>query len=265
MNKENDLTQQRFGSLAKNYVGSTFHSGGHTLDVLVAQVLAHLPPEDAPALVLDIATGGGHVALALAKEGGQRLHIIASDLTPNMLGAAQAFITGQGQSADFCQIEAGSLPFADASLSAITCRYAAHHFPNVNAFVRECGRVLKPGGLLGLVDQIGPNEPAAARYCNAYEKLRDPSHVWQYATSEWESFFNAAGLQTLHTEQVDHVFDFDWWTRMQANNPTTKTQLTVMLKQAPAAALAWLEPHFAEDRVATFTHRHTILIMRRIS
>jgi ubiquinone/menaquinone biosynthesis C-methylase UbiE len=253
LDNRRELSQQRFGSLAQNYVSSAAHSSGYTLERLVALT------EAAPGkCALDIATGGGHVALGLARQGAQ---VIASDLTASMLRAARAFMTEQGAAAaTFVRIDAQQLPFADNSLDIVTCRLAAHHFPDAAAFVRECARVVKPGGIVGLVDQIGPADPKAARYLNAWEHLRDPSHGWQYSQGEWESFFVGEGLRLKASEEVKLRFDFAWWTQMQHNDADTVLRLRVMLRQAPEPVAAWAEPDMPEGGAITFSHHHLILV-----
>src|SRR5690606_28333148 len=85
--------------------------------------------------VLDIATGGGHIANALAPLAGR---VTACDLTEDMLQAASAFIAAGGHTnVDFAVADAEALPFADASYELAACRIAAHHFPDIPAFVRE--------------------------------------------------------------------------------------------------------------------------------
>jgi SAM-dependent methyltransferase len=247
-----DLSQQRFGTYAQNYVSSAAHSTGYTLERLVA--LSEAAPGKR---ALDIATGGGHVALGLARRGAA---VIASDLTPSMLRVASTFIAEQGASATFARIDAQQLPFADNALDIVTCRLAAHHFPNAAAFVRECARVVKPGGLVGVVDQIGPADPKAANYLNAWERLRDPGHNWQYSQGEWESFFVGEGLQVTTSEEVCLRFDLAWWTQMQHNDADTVLRLRVMLKQAPELVAAWAAPDMPEGGAITFGHHHLILI-----
>jgi ubiquinone/menaquinone biosynthesis C-methylase UbiE len=250
-----DLSQQRFGTFAQNYVSSAAHSTGYTLERLVA--LSEAAPGKR---ALDIATGGGHVALGMARRGAA---VIASDLTPSMLRAARSFIAEQGAAAAparFAQVDAQQLPVADNALDIVTCRLAAHHFPNAAAFVRECARVVKPGGIVGLVDQIGPADPKAARYLNAWEHLRDPSHGWQYSQGEWESFFVGEGLRLRASEEVVLRFDFAWWTQMQHNDADTVLRLRVMLKQAPETVAAWAEPDMPEGGAITFSHHHLILV-----
>jgi SAM-dependent methyltransferase len=143
----------------------------------------------------------------------------------------------------------------------VTCRIAPHHFPDVAAFVRECARIVKPGGLVGVVDQLSPGEPKAARYINAFERLRDPSHAWAYNEVEWRGFFAGAGLDILHFEDFDTRHDLTSWAERMGNDAATITRLRVMLTQAPDPVAAWMKPTFAAD--ATFVIRQFLLVGRK--
>jgi ubiquinone/menaquinone biosynthesis C-methylase UbiE len=231
--------QARFGDFAQNYVDSKVHSASYSLDRLI-ELLDPQPGQ----YTLDIATGGGHVALALAKRGAQ---VIASDLTPRMLQAARARIQAEGYAIDYLQTEAGQIPFPAESFDRVTCRIAPHHFPNVSVFVRECARVVRPGGIVGIVDQVGPKKHEANRYVNAFEKLRDPSHNWEYTQRDWDDFLVSAGLHIRHKELTRNRLNFKWWLDMQQVDPETAIRLHVMLRQAPEAAAKWLEPDLPAD------------------
>jgi ubiquinone/menaquinone biosynthesis C-methylase UbiE len=242
-----DLTQKvqrQFGDHAQNYVSSTVHSSGYSLERLLD--LLDVQPGQR---TLDVATGGGHVALGLAKRGA---HVIASDLTPKMLRAALPFIAEQTHDMPNAgrvvgaQVDAQALPFANGSLDLVTCRIAAHHFADAEQFIREAARVVKPGGVVGVVDQIAPVDRNAAKYVNAFERLRDPSHVWEYDQPTWESFFDLAGLQITHVEVCRNRLEFGWWVQMQSCPPDTVTHLEVLLRQSPAAVAEWLQPELTE-------------------
>ena len=237
--------QQQFGTYAQNYVSSPVHSSSYSLDRLLD--LAAIEPGQKS---LDVATGGGHVALGLAKRGAD---VTASDVTPKMLDAARAFISAQLESfpnsgrVSYAQVNALALPYATVSLDRVTCRIAAHHFPSAEQFVREATRVTRPGGMVCVVDQIAPaNDRDAADYVNAFERLRDPSHKWEHNQPDWESFFDLAGLRISHVEVCRNRLEFGWWVRMQQCPPDVVTRLEVMLRQAPAVVNDWLQPELVE-------------------
>ncbi|MCC7361753.1 MAG: class I SAM-dependent methyltransferase [Anaerolineales bacterium] len=237
-----DLVKRQFGAHAENYVVSSDHATSDSLERLTAVV-----PFEPGWRALDIATGGGHTALAVAR---RVQSVVATDLTPEMLAAAEGFIRGQGQAnVTFREADAQALPFAAAEFDLATCRIAPHHFPDCARFVREMARVLRPGGYAVLIDNTVPADPGAARHINAFEQLRDPSHHWAHTESDWLDFFAAAGLVVRHQERFRKARDFDDWTGMMGAPPAVKDQLRVMLLQAPAAAREALAPANVEGRL----------------
>ena len=258
MPNENDaktLSQRQFGARAANYVSSPAHREGYSLDRL-AEFVAPVPGMRA----LDIATGGGHTALRLAR-GGART--VAGDLTLPMLQAARQHITAQAPSGPVtcAQLDAERLPFRADTFDAVTCRIAPHHFPDVAGFVRECARVCQPRGTVAVVDQLSPGEPKSAHYVNAFERLRDPSHGWAYNEVEWQGFFTGAGLEIIHFEDFDTFHDVTPWAERMGCDAATITRLRAMLRQAPDPVAAWMKPTFAAD--ATFVIRQFLLVGRK--
>jgi SAM-dependent methyltransferase len=230
-----NLVRRQFGAHAQNYVTSPDHSKSESLDRLLSVV-----QPQADWRVLDVATGGGHTARALAP---QVREVVATDLTVEMLAAAERFIRGQGlDNVSFREADAISLPFANGEFDLVTCRIAPHHFPDCARFVQEAARVLRPGGVAAVIDNIVPADLLAARHINAIETLRDPSHVWAYTQADWLDFFAAAGLTVTHNEVFRKVRDFDFWTSMMSVDEKTKDRLRVLILQAPAPALAALSP-----------------------
>src|SRR6266581_6211669 len=137
--------QEYFARTAESYVASFSHRTGDDL-----QRLIELGEWNSQQLALDIATGGGHTALAVAPHVGQ---IVVTDLTPRMLEKAREYILAQGvTNAQFQTADAEQLPFAAESFDRVTCRIAPHHFPDIAQFVQEVARVLKPGGIFLLID-----------------------------------------------------------------------------------------------------------------
>lgn len=132
------LNRAQFGTHAEAYVESPDHAGSESLDRLL-ETVAPQPHWQ----MLDVATGGGHTALAFAPHVAR---VVASDLTPAMVQAAARHAAARGITNVVFQVaDAEALPFPDASFDLVTCRVAPHHFPNVARFVREAARVVRPG------------------------------------------------------------------------------------------------------------------------
>ena len=250
------LTQRQFGAHAAGYVTSPTHASGYSLDRLLELV------EPQPGWrVLDLATGGGHTALAYARRG---TWTVAGDLTLPMLRAARDHLAAQNApSAGYVQLDAEALPFAAQSFDLITCRIAPHHFPDVPQFVREMARAVRPGGLVAVIDQLSPGEPKTARYINAFERLRDPSHIWAYSEVEWQGFFISAGLAVEHREAFDTRHDLTPWAERMGCDAPTILRLRAMLRHAPPPAAAWMKPEWHAASDANFVIRQFLLIARK--
>ena len=256
MRDSKSLSQQRYNQFAQGYVTSQSHAKGADLDRLVEIAQPGWT-------VLDVATGGGHTALKFAPHVAL---VVASDLTPNMLEAAQTFITGKGvTNIEFKRADAENLPFNDAEFDLVTCRIAPHHFPDCFRFVQESARVLKPGGLLLVQDHVLPGDEKAARYVDAFETLRDPSHNRAYAEYEWAGMFLDAGLMVEHVEQIVKVHEFVPWAERQGCTPDVIQRLGILLKQAPQAAADWMQPRAVGTPEATFVNHHLIIAGRKAS
>ena len=227
--------QRQFGENADRYVTSRVHAQGASLAEMVR--LAQ-PQRDWQAL--DVASGGGHSALAIARYVGQ---VIAVDITFPMLQAARAFIRAQNQAnISWVQADGGSLPFEDDHFDLVTCRVALHHFPDQAAAIREWARCLKPGGRLVLVDNIGPEDSEANRYVNAFEKLRDPSHGRIVASDVLADFIRAAGLNLMTTITLRKPMLFHPWMERMQVSPTDRETLSRWLWESSGPARDFLNP-----------------------
>ena len=244
--------KQSFGPNAEKYAASPAFASGESLSRLLEVVR---PQSDW--IALDIATGGGHTALALAERVSR---VVAADLTPQMLIAARNMIAGRGvDTVSFCEADAQGLPVASGTFDLVTCRIAPHHFPDVGQFGRECARAARPGGTVAIIDGIGVGDGFTVRYLNAFENLRDPSHHWAYPARRWESFFAKAGLRVTLVETFRKAHEFgDYCDRLNVS-PANRLRLRAMLTQAPAGPKAAYD--IFERGGQLLFHLHEVLII----
>ncbi len=116
----------------------------------IAQPLMTLLYPQTDALVLDVATGTGRIPLALCQHARFEGHIFALDLSKGMLKQAARKIQDE-HFEDYVTLLWGTgekLPFDDASFDAMTCMEAWEFMPDPEAALKECIRVLRPGGVL---------------------------------------------------------------------------------------------------------------------
>lgn len=220
--------QSSFGAAAADYVTSKVHANGQDLPWLV-EAAALTGTER----VLDIATGGGHVAFALAPYAAE---VVALDLTRPMLEVAQKEAEArQLHTIRFLEGDAQALPCEDSSFEVVACRQAAHHFPNVHQCVREWARVLKPGGKLLLVDSISPEEQDADVFLEEIEILRDPSHVRNQRISEWKLLLNETNFAVNSVREWTIFLDIPSWTQRMRTPPAAVTMIEQRMRNASPA------------------------------
>src|SRR3989449_5170601 len=157
-----------FGRVAANYSRSTFHTSSDRLQEVV-DLVRPLKGD----LVLDVATGTGNTAFALAP---YVRRVIGLDLTREMLNEARRIATERNViNADWVIGDASQLPFQDETFDVYVVRAAPHHFPDIDRFLAEAHRVLKPDRDASFVD-CAPPLPARD-VLHEVEMRRDPSHI----------------------------------------------------------------------------------------
>lgn len=209
--KLKQIVKDQFSRNAEKYVSSETHAKGSDLAVLIEW----LNPKS-HWTVLDVATGGGHVTKHISPH---VAHVISTDLTSEMLAAARNHIIEDNQNVSFVVADAETLPFLNDSFNAVTCRIAAHHFPDPEKFVNESERVLKQDGFLLLIDNVVAADDQLDEFINKLEKLRDESHVRCYSIAEWTEWGQKAGLEIVKSTVRKKTLEFPTWVRR-----TTKSE-----------------------------------------
>jgi SAM-dependent methyltransferase len=167
---------------ADAYRKSKTHAEGEDLD-LVVEWCAPGPGRK----VLDVATGGGHVARRLREQG---CEVVTTDSSPGMKPDVVS--------------RAEDLPFADGSFDCVVSRIAPHHFADVRRGVDEMARV--SNDVVVIEDTLYSSERQEQA-----EKLRDPTHVRNYTEEEWVAFLTAAGLEVEQRELFEKVHPLEDW------------------------------------------------------
>lgn len=106
---------------------------------------AHLGPGDH---VLDVAAGAGNVAIPAAAAGA---HVIASDLTPELLDRGRADAEAAGLGLEWRVADAENLPFEDNAFDAVTSCVGVMFAPHHQAAADQLVRVCRPGGRIALI------------------------------------------------------------------------------------------------------------------
>jgi len=245
--------KQQFGKNAEFYLTHAPHAQGESLERLVA-----LTKPQSDWHVLDIATGGGHVAYVFAPHVAR---VWATDITEEML----IQVRGEAQKRSLSNIrtahaKAEMLPFEDACFDLVTCRVAPHHFDSIPEFLTEAARVLKPTGMLAIVDNVVP-PGSVGDYVNAFERFRDPSHLRAWTVDEWCTALEQARLAVGHVEElVKRMVLTKWASRHDA---TMQAYLRAMLIEVNPGVAAFFDVQDPLGEKTSFRLVEALFIAKR--
>src|SRR3954469_382056 len=167
---------------ADAYRSSATHASGDDLDAVVELCNPHEGVK-----ILDVATGGGHVARRLREQGAQ---VVTTD-------------AARGMGPDvICPAE--HLPFADGSFDVVVTRIAAHHFDDLGTAIGEMVRVTN--SVLVIEDMLYRTEEEQEA-----ERIRDPSHKRSLSADEWRDLLVDAGLEIEQELYFSKTHDMAEW------------------------------------------------------
>jgi len=165
-------------------------------------------PLSKDARVLDIATGTGEFARAIAPHVAT---VVGLDATDAMMEQGKKFIEQAGiENISFQKGVVQELPFQDGTFDIVSSRYAFHHFSDPRPVISEMARVCKPGGHVIIVDIIVPDESTAVE-SNYYEWLCDQSYTRALDPGAFETYFRLLGLELVSARTRVLEIDFIEW------------------------------------------------------
>lgn len=130
--------------------------------------------------VLDVATGTGVVARAVASDVRPAGGIVGIDLSDGMLATARRNATTAGYAIDFQKADAEALTLPDQSFDVVLSLFGLMHFPHPDAAVAQMFRVLKPGGRVVIGVGSSPARDSSA-------------HIGYACSRTWEIIETARG------------------------------------------------------------------------
>ncbi|MBM3975978.1 MAG: class I SAM-dependent methyltransferase [Planctomycetes bacterium] len=165
--------------------------------------------------VLDIGTGPGHIPVLLCEKLAG-VHVTGVDLAAHMLALAQRkrAASPHRHRLSFESADAKGLRYAGGWFDSVCSNTILHHIPDPRPFLRECRRVLKPGGALLVRDLIRPDSDARARAwteqnaagANARQKaLLHASYCAAFTLEELRALAAECGLGDAEVVQDDET------------------------------------------------------------
>ncbi len=159
-----------------------------------------------PRVVLDLACGTGDLSFAVMRECMSPCIILGADFSGPMLHLAQAKharLPEHRFPVTFLQGNALALPLPDASVDVVTNAFLLRNLVDLDAFFRECARVLRPGGRFITLEITHPPVPGFRRAFELYFNNAVPllgkllvrhQEAYTYLPTSLQSFPNAPTL-----------------------------------------------------------------------
>ena len=178
--KNPEFVKKTFASIATRY-DFTNHllSGG--LDFLWRKKLAGRVAALAPKEILDLATGSGDLALAMAKAT-PGAYVTAADFCLPMLEMAR-----RKRVPNLVQADGLALPFADGFFDVVTVAFGLRNMADWGVAIEEMRRVLRPGGAMFIMDFSIPESPLVLPFYRFYLHRVLPL-LAEYATGRRDAY-----------------------------------------------------------------------------
>lgn len=216
MDTENII--KTFDFVAKTYNHSASRFFPFTADRLVG-ILRPLPGSK----ILDVATGTGVVAMAMAQAVGQNGRVIGVDLSEAMMAEAENSFKKFGlDNIDLFTMDGAKLDFKNNYFDHVTCSFGLFFMPDMVAALKEWRRVLKPGGkvIFSCFDE-GAFSPMADRFAEllmSYGVAKDKLHPASERLKSkhaCESVIRDAGFTRHETQSIQVGYhlnsESEWW------------------------------------------------------
>ena len=119
--------------------------------------------------ILDVAAGSGDLTQLMHKSKQQPLEIVMTDINQDMLDVGQDRLMDAGICDVKClQADAEQLPFADTSFDRVIIGFGLRNVTNKDQALKDMLRVLRPGGMLLVLEFSKPSNELFAKIYDKY-------------------------------------------------------------------------------------------------
>jgi ubiquinone/menaquinone biosynthesis C-methylase UbiE len=170
--------------------------------------------------VLDIATGIGEPAVTAANRVGSNGHVLATDISPQMLSVAKqrAISLGLQNVIEFKEGDIETIELPSSTFDAVLCRWGLMFLPDLKAGLSNIHRSLKPSGHFAAAVWASPDQATlSATTMNIVMKETNskpptPGTPGPFSLSDENSLKNSfviSGFKNLSIERMNVSFEFD--------------------------------------------------------
>ena len=160
-----------------------------------SEIRSLLEPGLQGAVILDVGAGNGIASWALATSGAALVYAVEPDPSDEIGLGAIAALAGEVARIVPVPAAAESLPLPDAAVDIVFARQVLHHTADLSAAVRECARVLKPGGrFLTCREHVVDDEQQLAEFLSHHPVHRLAGGEGARPLDEYLAALHGAGL-----------------------------------------------------------------------
>ena len=191
-------------------------NGAQTVSIRLVE-LANIKPGDK---VLDIATGIGEPAITAAERVGSNGHVLATDISPQMLSIAKQRAVSKGieKIIEFKDGDAESIDLTASSFNAVLCRWGLMFLPNLSIALSKIHRALVLDGYIAAA--VWATSDKVPFIGLAFDTIRNEIHApppppgtpGPFTLADEYQLKNSlieVGFKDVHTEHLNAVFEFE--------------------------------------------------------
>jgi ubiquinone/menaquinone biosynthesis C-methylase UbiE len=243
---QKDIIRAAFSQRAESYADAAITANPERHQRLIDLIS---PPPEAHAL--DVATGQGFLAMALARVCRE---VVAVDLVGAPLAIAEKKRQELGlTNLRFEEADAEALPYGDARFDVVTCGWTFHQYTDPFRMLAEMHRVCRPDGVVAIDDMTSSEDPLKSVRHNYIERLRDPSHTRALPLSELVAMFGRLGLRIRLLETYEVVHNADEWLKHGRATAEAEREVRRLLEESVGADRDGLNTR-REDGAIVFTY-----------
>jgi SAM-dependent methyltransferase len=170
--------------------------------------------------VLDIATGIGEPSITTAHQVGKSGHVVAIDISPQMLSIAKqrAISLGLQDVIEFKEGDTETIDLQTSTFDAALCRFGLMFLPNLRAGLSNIYKSLREGGIFATAVLASPDKvPFISLALNTALKetnspppsINTPGPFSLSDENLLNDSFIKSGFENITIERLDMIFDFD--------------------------------------------------------
>lgn len=195
-------TCDTFQFMANTIKMKVLHPGG----LLATKLLAEKCKLSPDMTILDAGCGSGRSAIFLAKQFRCRIVGVNIEPSPLLKAQAEAISKGVGDRVAFRVADANDLPFQDQTFDGAIFQ-AALIFTNKAKALHSVNQKIRAGGFLGVIE-LAWKKPPSEKIVNRVRETLCAAAVNTETHEDWIRLFSQVGFEVIHSELLDHKFNF---------------------------------------------------------